>query len=770
MNRHSIIYVLIFLCILSTTAWADTKIHKWEDYAKPFGGKIDVVDDSRPAIVEVEFPESVVENTEVTLFVSSSISGSLAHSRILLSVNDREMGYLASGSNVKVFLKKSNIKAGPNILKFSTESRIGRFVINGLRIELKDSIAGVPSVEKYEKVYKWEDYTKPFKTKIQRISDKDPGIVEVDLPESVFKNIEVVLTVSTSSSGGSANLARALLSVNGKQLPLLMVGSGVEVILEQGIIKPGTNRLIFSHLQATYDVNGLRIELKDSIAGVPSVEKYEEVYKWEDYTKPFKTKIQRISDKDPGIVEVDLPESVFKNIEVVLTVSTSSSGGSANLARALLSVNGKQLPLLMVGSGVEVILEQGIIKPGTNRLIFSPLQATYDVNNLRIELRDPRTKVHKKTATANLEMPETQPTVTQIPIPPTPKPEEPKKASELDSAKVLETTTKKEAQQVKGQSPSPPPPRTKEVKKALEVEPSIVQEKDEAILRKQVESKQAIKLDIEPSKQLSPVVDRTDIGQRWAVVIGVSEYQDSRIPSLRYAARDAQSVYDWLVSPNGGRFAPSRVNLLLDRNATNENIKEALFSWLKQAIEEDLVVIYFAGHGSPESPDVLHNLYLLPHNTKYSSIAASGFPMWDIETALKRFIKAKRVVIMADACHSGGVGQAFDMAARTGRGSQVNPINSGLQNLTDIGEGVCVISASRDKEISREGREWGGGHGVFTHYLLEGLKGAADFDKNGSVAIGELTVYVSQQVRRATLNAQNPIVSGRFDPSLTISQ
>jgi hypothetical protein len=54
--------------------------------------------------------------------------------------------------------------------------------------------------------------------------------------------------------------------------------------------------------------------------------------------------------------------------------------------------------------------------------------------------------------------------------------------------------------------------------------------------------------------------------------------------------------------------------------------------------------------------------------------------------------------------------------------------------------------------------------------MLEGLKGAADFDNSGSVTIGELTVYVSQQVRRATLNAQNPIVSGSFDPSLTISK
>ena len=104
--------------------------------------------------------------------------------------------------------------------------------------------------------------------------------------------------------------------------------------------------------------------------------------------------------------------------------------------------------------------------------------------------------------------------------------------------------------------------------------------------------------------QRTPAQPEGDPGQRWAVVVGVSDYEDSRIPSLRYAARDAQVFHDWLVSPGGGRYAPAKVKMLLDHNATNEKIKDALFNWLKQAIEEDVVVIYFAGHGSPESPDV----------------------------------------------------------------------------------------------------------------------------------------------------------------------
>jgi uncharacterized caspase-like protein len=258
--------------------------------------------------------------------------------------------------------------------------------------------------------------------------------------------------------------------------------------------------------------------------------------------------------------------------------------------------------------------------------------------------------------------------------------------------------------------------------------------------------------------------------QFWAVVIGVSEYSDSRIPSLRYASADATAMYDWLVSPAGGRYAPARVKLLLDREATAANIRDALFSWLRQAIEEDVVLIFFAGHGSPDSPDTPNNLYLLPHDARYQNIASTGFPMWDIETALKRFIKAKRVVVIADACHSGGVGEGFDISRRATATAPSNPIASGLNALAAVGPGVVVLSASDDKQFSAEGAMFGGGHGVFTHFLLEGLKGQADYNQDRRVTLGELIPYLSENVRRATRNAQSPTVAGRFDPALSIGR
>jgi HEAT repeat protein len=224
------------------------------------------------------------------------------------------------------------------------------------------------------------------------------------------------------------------------------------------------------------------------------------------------------------------------------------------------------------------------------------------------------------------------------------------------------------------------------------------------------------------SEKQKPTSLHKGIWQRWAVVIGISKYQDTRIPSLRYASNDAESFYKWRISPSGGKYAPANVKVLLDQDGSFKNIRDALFVWLKQAIQEDVVTIYFAGHGSSDSPDTPDNLFLLPYDVHYDSIATTGFPMWDIETALKRFIKAKKVIVIADACHAGGVGQSFDIARRANRGLKVNPISSGLQNLSKVGDGICIISASDDKQFSQENKKWGGGHGVFTYFLIKGLK------------------------------------------------
>ncbi len=270
------------------------------------------------------------------------------------------------------------------------------------------------------------------------------------------------------------------------------------------------------------------------------------------------------------------------------------------------------------------------------------------------------------------------------------------------------------------------------------------------------------------AQKLEEVLPST-VSKKWAVIVGISKYKDTRIPSLRYADRDAKAFFAWITSEEGGKYPPAQVKLLLNDNASSMNIKHSLFEWLNQSLEEDIVTIYFAGHGSPQSPDQPENLFLLPYDTQYDSIAATAFPMWDIETALKRFIRAKRVVVIADACHSGGVGQTFDITRRDSRGIRKNKINASLHRLSKINPGICVICASGEREQSQESKDWGNGHGVFTYFLLKGLRGEADYNNDQRVSLGELIPYFSEMVRRATRNAQCPEVAGKFDPMLCIS-
>jgi hypothetical protein len=255
------------------------------------------------------------------------------------------------------------------------------------------------------------------------------------------------------------------------------------------------------------------------------------------------------------------------------------------------------------------------------------------------------------------------------------------------------------------------------------------------------------------------------IQNRWAVVIGISRYlnADRGIPPLQCAHRDAIAFMDFLRSPQGGGFRLSHTKLLVNEQATTRNIRSALFTFLKQARKDDLVLIYFAGHGAPEvgRPD---NLYLLSYDTDLDDMASTAFPMWDMKTALERYINAERVVVLADACHSAGVGGEAGLRSV----GNSNLINIYLSNLQKTKPGRATITASEANELSREGKEWDN-HGVFTYYLLKGLKGDADSDNNGIVTIAEAFTYVNNKVRRSTNSQQHPNIQGQFDRNLPLS-
>lgn len=258
--------------------------------------------------------------------------------------------------------------------------------------------------------------------------------------------------------------------------------------------------------------------------------------------------------------------------------------------------------------------------------------------------------------------------------------------------------------------------------------------------------------------QTTQTIAAPRIDKRWAVVVGVGEYHSEDIPDLEFAPADARAVRDFLESDLAGPF--DEVLYLENEQATGSAMREALFVFLQQADWDDLVVIYYAGHGAPD-PGRPDNLYLLPTDAELGSLAATGFPMWDVKTALRRQIAAERVLVIADACHSAG---AADGDVVGGAGS--NEIAGGFQGLFTPSRRLMMTAADTN-EFSLEDERWGG-HGVFTHFLLDGLSGAGDLDGNGIVTFTEVFQHVSENVRQATSGRQNPQRSGFGDIPLAV--
>ena len=244
-------------------------------------------------------------------------------------------------------------------------------------------------------------------------------------------------------------------------------------------------------------------------------------------------------------------------------------------------------------------------------------------------------------------------------------------------------------------------------------------------------------------RMVIPVIQGTRTASvRYAVVIGVSHYRDSRIRNLKYADRDAEAIRDFLLDPRGGGVPRANLLYLENENATYANIHSALFDFLTKPGPNDLAIVYFAGHGTPD-PKRPDNVYMVGYDTDIERIGGTAVPMWDLQASYERTIHSN-VVTFVDACHSGG---AKDQLA-----------NLSNQNWIKLGYGKqrAVMTASEVNELSTEGEKWGGGHGVFTYYLLQALGGAASVRPDHAVSVGEAFDYVRRHVAEDTHGAQTP--------------
>jgi len=254
-------------------------------------------------------------------------------------------------------------------------------------------------------------------------------------------------------------------------------------------------------------------------------------------------------------------------------------------------------------------------------------------------------------------------------------------------------------------------------------------------------------------------------GDKYAVVVGVSRYKyaGAGLSDLRFADRDASAFRDFLLSPDGGSFPKENILFLVNEDATAQNLRSALFTFLTRPRPQDLVVIYFAGHGAPD-PNDQRNLYLLTYDTKPDNMGGTAFLMSQLQDVFHLILKARRVITFTDSCHSFGISGARYGVAQQGN----NLINQYMQQYAK-GEERAVVTASDVSQLSFESDKWGGGHGVFTFYLLQGLDGAADANKDGTVTAGELFGYIHDRVAQDTGNQQTPVALPGMAENLPLS-
>ena len=232
----------------------------------------------------------------------------------------------------------------------------------------------------------------------------------------------------------------------------------------------------------------------------------------------------------------------------------------------------------------------------------------------------------------------------------------------------------------------------------------------------------------------------------WALVVGVASYD--HMPALRYTDDDAYRFYAFLKSLEGGALPDEQVRVLIDEEATRENVLTNMADLFGMAGPNDLIIFYFSGHGL---------------NGSFLPIDFDGFnnkiAHEEIAAAFNKS-KARFKLCLADACHSGSL-----IAMRS---AEPEPeLVKFYSSLAKSVSGTALLMSSKAEETSLESA--GLRQGVFSHFLIRGLKGEADVNKDKVITVQELFDFINEKVRDYTGNRQSPVIKGTYDPKMPVA-
>lgn len=230
-----------------------------------------------------------------------------------------------------------------------------------------------------------------------------------------------------------------------------------------------------------------------------------------------------------------------------------------------------------------------------------------------------------------------------------------------------------------------------------------------------------------------------ELPKLFVVAIGVGDYNDPKLPKLRFTCKDAKDFSKAITSKKGLPYEDVQVKILCDNEATRADIFEAM-EWLKQeSSPNDVCIFFFAGHGMRDEKD---RFYFMPYgcntNKLYECFSASDFrnEAEDIHSKLIAFV---------DACYSGALFEGGRSAATT----------HFIEQLKRSKNGMLLYASSSSDTKSREDESWE--NGAFTKALVEALNGAAKEEHAEGLSTQELEHFLYKQVRKLTDFKQTPI-------------
>ena len=252
---------------------------------------------------------------------------------------------------------------------------------------------------------------------------------------------------------------------------------------------------------------------------------------------------------------------------------------------------------------------------------------------------------------------------------------------------------------------------------------------------------------LDPSK----IKTRSD-KNKVALIIGIEKYDQT--PEASYANLDAKYFYEYV--RKGFGVSKANIKLLVDEDANLIQSLGTINKWLPSKIKDGKteLIIFFAGHGLASSDG--KELYLLPQDSDPDLLARTALSRTELFQQIIA-LNPKSVTMFLDTCYSGISRDEKTLLA------SARPVRI-LANDQDTPNNFTIFSASQLDQISSGLKE--ANHGIFSYYLMKGLEGKADNNKDKKITNGELLAYMDQNVSQKASELgrqQNPSLAG--DPN-----